>query len=106
MEQTESVEPRPSGSEDKSSHGLLHSRNGKRGLHDSVLRSPFEKCNHIIDAAAVEDVHALRRLVGIVRRQHDLFAAEQGMARRRRLGLEYIDTRAVEMAAMKRVGQG
>src|SRR5262245_9275851 len=74
--------------------------------HDAVLRPAFEEGDDVVHDAGVEQLHPLRRLVGVVRRQHDLFAGQQRVPRRHRLDLEHVDAGPAEMTGVQRGRQG
>src|SRR5262245_48113546 len=58
--------------------------NSRRSVHD-VLRPALEERDHVVDDPGVEEVHPLRRLIGVVGGQHDLLAREQRVIRWQRL---------------------
>src|SRR5581483_3766044 len=59
-----------------------------RGSEHAVLRLSLQIGDDVIDGAAVEDVHALGGLVGVVRRKDDVGARENGVAGGQGLGVE------------------
>ena len=72
---------------------------------DDVLGPPLEECDDVVDGAAVEKLHPLRRLVCGVWSEDYLPARQDRMIRWQRLRVEDVERRTRQMARVQRLDQ-